>query len=89
MDKMKVRITNNLFKLFVVASNKAVGLGTKRIERVLEEVNKQVSEVSTENKADWWNKFDEECKQVLGSDTYYKYFKDAEFKREVNNGQIY
>ena len=81
MDNMKVKISNNLFKLFVVAANKSVGLGAKRIERVLVELNKRVSEVNTENKADWWHKFDEECKHVLGSDTYYKYFKDAEFKR--------
>ena len=76
--EMRVRITNNLFKLFVIASNEAVGLGTKRIERILQELNKRV--IESENKEESWLLFDEECKQVLGKETYYKYFTDTEMK---------
>ena len=76
---MKVNITNNLFKLFVLASNEKCGLGKERISRILKGVNELVINMRDENDT-FFMGVEKDCKRILGEDTYNLYFKDIPFK---------
>lgn len=84
LERMKVVITNNLFKLFVVSSNEQCGLGKERIAKILKGVNEMVINMTDDN--DTFFMFVEEtCKRILGQATYNLYFKDIPFKMLPKN----
>ena len=78
-ERMKVNITNNLFKLFVLASNEKCGLGKERISRILKGVNELVINMRDDNDT-FFMGVEKDCKRILGEDTYNLYFKDIPFK---------
>lgn len=84
LDRMKVTITNNLFKLFVISSNEKCGLGKERISKILKGVNELVVNMNDENDT-FFMRVEKECKRILGEDTYNLYFKDIPFKMLPEN----
>lgn len=78
-ERMKVNITNNLFKLFVLASNEKCGLGKERISRILKGVNELVINMRDDNDT-FFMGVEKDCKRILGESTYNLYFKDIPFK---------
>lgn len=81
-QKMKVRITNNLFKIIIVAANESCGLGAKRIERILLRLNELVQESETDEV--FFPHIENNCKQILGFEIYSKYFTDEKFDLRSN-----
>ena len=84
LDRMKVTITNNLFKLFVLASNEQCGLGKERISKILKSVNELVVNMQDDNDT-FFMMLERECKRILGESIYSLYFKDIPFKVLPNN----
>lgn len=84
LERMKVVITNNLFKLFVLASNEKCGLGKERISKILKGVNDLVINMQDDNDT-FFMKVESDCKRILGEDTYNVYFKDIPFKMLPEN----
>lgn len=84
LDRMKVTITNNLFKLFVLASNEQCGLGKERISKILKGVNDLVVNMQDDNDT-FFMMLERKCKRILGESTYNLYFKDIPFKVLPNN----
>ena len=63
LDRMKVTITNNLFKLFVLASNEQCGLGKERISKILKGVNDLVVNMQDDNDT-FFMMLERECKRI-------------------------
>lgn len=84
MERMKLTITNNLFKMFVVAANQKCGIGKNRIQKILDGINDAVINMEDDNES-FFMRLEEACKQILGEDIYKIYFKDIPFKMLPDN----
>lgn len=78
-DRMKVVITNNLFKIFVVAANKQCGIGRIRLDRILHEVSSLVENMQDDNDT-FFMLLEKQCKEILSDTVYNLYFRDIPFK---------
>ena len=75
-EEMKLTVTNNLFKIFVVACNEEMGIGKNRMTDILENVAKKVEIMNDDD----FILVEEKCKRILGMYLYKKYFIDIPFK---------
>lgn len=73
-EKMRIEVTHNCLKLLVLSSNEGLGLGSKRLEKVLEVMQKLLS--TCDDRDDFWLHTDSLCKRILGKEIFYKYFDD-------------
>ena len=78
---MKIRITNNLFKLFCVSANESCGIGSKRIIKIFNEINNLIDK-SKEDEI-FWQHLEGRCRQILGDKDYYDNFTDNPFNFDV------
>ena len=84
MEKMKIAITNNILKLFVIASNKECGIGKDRMEKILRNVREMIGEMTCDAES-FYLIAEKECRQILGEEMYNSYFKDIPFKPMPEN----
>lgn len=75
---MKLTVTNNLFKIFVVACNEELSIGKNRMLKILQNVGKKVQNMHDDND-DFFMMIEEACKQILGLDLYKQFFSDISF----------
>lgn len=84
--KQRKEITNNSLQLLVIATNKALGIGAGRMEKVLVELNNLMK--NCDDKDDFWLITNQDCKKILGEEMYYKYFTDWELENLNFGGMI-
>lgn len=80
--EQKRDICNNLLKIICIAMNESLGLGSVRLERVLEEINKMCQEEQRDFE-DFWLDKERQCKRILGKEKYYRFFKDIPIKFDI------
>lgn len=83
-EEMKLTVTNNLFKIFVVACNEELNIGKIRMLKILENVAEKVLNIHDDND-DFFIMLEEKCKQILGEDLYKRFFKDIPFNALPKN----
>lgn len=79
LERMNVVITSNLFKIFVVAANEQCGLGSSRLDRILNEVMCLVENMKDDNET-LFLVLEKKCKEILSDTVYNLYFRDIPFK---------
>lgn len=77
-EEMKLTVTNNLFKIFVVACNEELSIGKFRMLKILQNVSEKVQNMQ-DNDDDFFMMIEEACKQILGIDLYKQFFSDIPF----------
>ena len=83
-DEMKITVTNNLFKIFVVACNEELSIGKSRMLKILQNVGEKVLNMHDDND-DFFMLLEKRCKQILGEDLYKRFFKDIPFNALPKN----
>lgn len=83
-EEMKVILTNNLFKIFVVACNEELSIGKNRMLKILENVSEKVFNMHDDND-DFFIMIEKRCKQILGEEIYKQFFSDIPFQALPKN----
>lgn len=78
-EQIKLIMTNNLFKIFVVMCNEELGVGKSRMVKILDKINSEIKNM-TDNDDDFFMRLEQQCKQILGEEKYKRYFSDIPFK---------
>ena len=71
-DKLKLIITSNLLKIFVVACNRTVGIGKVRLEKILNHIYKSIEDCAKDEA--FFEHVDKICLDILGKPNFDKYF---------------
>lgn len=74
-NKAKIELQTILatLKVFVICCNRTLGMGEKRISKIFDEIITTINKESLTDEI-FETHLDKECKQILGEETFKKYF---------------